>query len=138
MKHLVKIGLVIAFGLAAAGVSAFGQSQSLCAKVPFDFAAGTLELKAGNYCLYNAFLNTGTTVLRIRGDENGQGAFLPVRFPIQRNRKADPELAFYCIDHRCTLEKVYSTSGQGWAVAVPPMAPHGKLIQASIRLGAPR
>jgi type IV secretory pathway protease TraF len=128
-----KLVLVIAAAFLLVGANAYGQTASLQANVPFSFQAAGKALPAGLYAVEKASNQSGL-LLKISNLRTAASAYLMVRYPAETRKVNHAELRFYCIDQRCTLQKVCLGNSRGWVVAKAPASIEGKLYQASVRL----
>jgi len=116
----LKLTLTAAL-LTLLGTSAYSQTGSLTAKIPFAFRAVGSDLPAGQYTV-GPVANQGAGTMELRNMDTGKAVFLPSKAPGKESKDARPRLIFQCIDEQgCALTALWSGEGKGLEFSNPPL-----------------
>jgi hypothetical protein len=123
MKRKNLKGTLTAALLTLVAIVAYGQTDTLTAKIPFAFRAVGSDLPAGQYRIGPAQpASGGGRTMELRNVDTGKAVFLPSKSPVTESKEARPRLIFQCIDEQgCALTSLWSGAGQGLEFTVPPL-----------------
>ena len=102
--------------------TAYGQTNTMTANIPFAFHAVGSNLPAGRYQIAPAIL--GSRIMAVRNLDTGKTVYAPSKDPITESvlgsRDANPRLVFQCRgEENCSLAKLWSGAGQGLEFRTP-------------------
>ena len=107
LKGTTMLALILTLAFVASVTSANAQSsKTQTANVPFDFMVGDKNLPAGRYAVNP--ITSGSEALRIRGTENGQGAFRLSTAVTKFNAAENSVLVFHRYGNRYYLAEIWA------------------------------
>ena len=106
IKGFTMFMLIVALALVTAVVSANGQSQSVKADIPFEFAVGDKALPSGEYAIRSATLGGDAMMIRC---ENAKSSALRLTNAIEDKRNVGQvKLVFHRYGERYFLAEVWT------------------------------
>jgi hypothetical protein len=113
MKKLTAttIGILTAgLCLAADAAQAGPQDESIVAKVPFDFVAGSVEMPAGKYIVRPASDDPSVALIE---SADGRHASFALTIPTQQRSSGEPTLVFEKRENGYVLTRLVESDGDG-------------------------
>jgi hypothetical protein len=103
---IATVALVVTAGAALA--------QTMTARIPFEFRAGSRVMEPGTYRVESSRLS-GAPVVRLQNAHSGRQALLLAQVPVDPEKawiaEGNPKLAFACSSGRCALAEIWAGSG---------------------------
>jgi hypothetical protein len=113
-------------------------AQTLKADIPFNFRVSEKVLPAGTYKISDLAVLTGSKIFRISGPENTVLAISRGASDVDRSWQAKglPTLSFECVESRCSLVKLWTGTGDAYAIPHPKPGPGEPVRMATVVMHA--